>query len=73
MATLGMEPLQVSHSLEALPSWADAPEVAAALGVSAHTVRRLARQGRSPIVVRRVGSQWRWSRADLERFIEGVA
>ena len=55
------------------PSWADAVEVADRLGVSPHTVRRLARQGRSPVVVRRVGSQWRWSRADLERFVGGEA
>lgn len=49
--------------------WADAAEVADSLGVSPHTLRRLARQGRSPIIVRKVGGQWRWSRADLERFV----
>jgi len=32
-------------------------------------MRRLARQGRSPIVVRRIGGRWRFSRLDLERFL----
>ena len=53
------------------PPWMDAEEVAACLGTSAHTMRRLAQQGRSPVVVRRVGGRWRWSRADATRFVNG--
>lgn len=49
----------------------DAGEAAALLGCTAHTLRRLAREGRSPAVVRRVGGRWRWSRADVERFVRG--
>ena len=51
--------------------WMDAEEAAAALGSTAHTMRRLAREGRSPALVRRVGGRWRWSRADVERFVRG--
>ncbi len=54
-----------------LSTWVSAQDVATALGVTAHTLRRLARDGRSPVVVRRVGGQWRFSRADLDRFIRG--
>jgi excisionase family DNA binding protein len=52
-------------------AWMDAEEAAEALGTTAHTMRRLARDGRSPAVVRRVGGRWRWSRADVERFVRG--
>ena len=51
------------------PPWLDAEEVAPYLCTTAHTLRRLARQGRSPIVVRRIGGRWRFSRLDLERFL----
>ena len=51
------------------PPWLDAEEVAPHLCTTAHTLRRLARQGRSPIVVRRIGGRWRFSRLDLERFL----
>jgi excisionase family DNA binding protein len=51
------------------PPWLDAEEVAPHLCTTAHTMRRLARQGRSPIVVRRIGGRWRFSRRDLERFL----
>ena len=49
--------------------WLDAEEVAPLLCVTAHTLRRLARQGRCPIVVRRIGGRWRFSRRDLARFL----
>lgn len=49
--------------------WIDAVELATLLGVTPHTLRRLAREGKSPVRVRRVGGRWRWSRADLEAFI----
>ena len=51
--------------------WMDADETAAALGSTAHTMRRLAREGRSPALVRRIGGRWRWSRADVDRFVRG--
>ena len=53
------------------PPWTDAEEAAACLGITPHTLRRLAREGRSPITVRRVGGRWRWSRADLNLFLLG--
>ncbi len=49
--------------------WLDADEVAPLLSTTAHTLRRLARQGRCPIVVRRIGGRWRFSRRDLARFL----
>lgn len=52
--------------------WLDAEEVAPQLCTTAHTLRRLAREGQSPIVVRRIGGRWRFSRLDLERFLAGV-
>ena len=51
------------------PPWLDAEEVAPLLCVTAHTLRRLARQGHCPIVVRRIGGRWRFSRRDLARFL----
>ncbi len=68
----------MSTSLETNPSdrpdrpWLDAEEVAPLLCTTAHTLRRLAREDRCPIVVRRIGGRWRFSRLDLERFIAGV-
>lgn len=53
--------------------WMDAEEVAAVMGTTAHTMRRLAREGRSPALVRQVGNRWRWSRADVDRFVRGEA
>lgn len=35
------------------------------VGITAHTLRRLARAGKSPIVVRRMGGRWWFSRVDL--------
>ncbi len=51
--------------------WLDAEEAAPLLSTTAHTLRRLAREGRSPILVRRIGGRWRFSRLDLERFVNG--
>jgi len=56
---------------DVVPPWVDAEEVAACLGTTPHTLRRLAREGHSPVVVRRVGGRRRWSRADLQRFVSG--
>ena len=50
--------------------WMTAEEAAPYLATTAHSLRRLARTGRSPIVTRRVGSRWIFSRADLARFCE---
>ena len=55
------------------PPWLDAEEVAPHLCTTAHTMRRLAREGRSPVVVRRIGGRWRFSRLDLERFMTSAA
>jgi len=52
--------------------WLGAEEVAPLLCTTAHTLRRLAREGQCPIVVRRIGGRWRFSRLDLERFLTGV-
>jgi hypothetical protein len=43
--------------------------VAPLLCTTAHTLRRLARENRCPIVVRRIGGRWRFSRRDLARFL----
>jgi excisionase family DNA binding protein len=56
-----------------LPPWLDAEEVAPHLCTTAHTMRRLAREGHSPVVVRRIGGRWRFSRLDLERFMTSAA
>ncbi len=54
-----------------VPPWLDAEETAPLLSTTAHTLRRLAREGRCPILVRRIGGRWRFSRVDLERFVNG--
>ncbi len=53
--------------------WLDAEEVAPLLATTAHTLRRLARQGRSPVDVRRIGGRWRFPRRAVERFLDGTA
>lgn len=64
------DPTQIHDSLRpAANPWLDAEDVAPLLATTAHTLRRLARQGRSPIVVRRIGGRWRFSRRDLHRFL----
>jgi hypothetical protein len=52
--------------------WPDAEKAAPFLCTTAHTLRRLAREGRSPIIVRRIGGRWWFSRLDLIRFMDGV-
>ena len=52
--------------------WLDAEEVAPLLCTTAHTLRRLARQGRCPVVVRRIGGRWRFSRRSVEDFVQGT-
>lgn len=52
--------------------WLDAEEVAPLLCTTAHTLRRLAREGRCPVVVRRIGGRWRFSRRSVEQFIDGT-
>lgn len=52
--------------------WLDAEQVAPYLCTTAHTLRRLARDGRCPIVVRRIGGRWWFSRLDLCRFLDGI-
>ena len=54
-----------------LRPWVDAEEAAPLLCTTVHTLRRLARENRSPIVVRRIGGRWWFSRLDLERFLHG--
>jgi predicted site-specific integrase-resolvase len=51
--------------------WLDAEEAAPLLCTTAHTLRRLARQGRSPVLVRRIGGRWIFSRRSVEEFIDG--
>lgn len=53
--------------------WLDADEVAPLLNVTPHTLRRLARENRCPITVRRIGGRWWFARVDLERFLPGEA
>jgi excisionase family DNA binding protein len=59
--------------MSAVPSspspWLTAEEAAPLLSTTAHNLRRLARLGRSPMLTRRVGSRWLFSRADLSRFL----
>lgn len=62
-----------NHPEDTIPAsaspWLDAEDVAPLLSTTAHTLRRLARQGHCPIVVRRIGGRWRFSRRDLARFL----
>jgi len=71
MSNATIDHLSPSDNVE-LPAWVDADAVAKTLGVTPATMRRLAREGRSPISVRQVGGRWRWSRADLTRFVDGL-
>ncbi len=53
--------------------WLSAEEAAPVLNVTPHTLRRLAREDRSPVVVRRIGGRWCFSRRDVERFVGETA
>jgi hypothetical protein len=63
--------IQPVHDLPTGP-WLDAEAVAPYLHTTAHTLRRLAREEQSPVVVRRIGGRWWFSRLDLLRFLDGV-
>ncbi len=64
-------PTAVPPATPAVPpaAWLSAEEVAPVLHITAHTLRRLAKKGESPVVVRRIGGRWCFSRADLERLV----
>lgn len=49
--------------------WMTADETARLLDTTAHTLRRLAREERSPVLARRIGGRWRFARQDVERFL----
>lgn len=49
--------------------WLSADEVAPLLRTTAHSLRRLAREGRSPVPAHRIGGRWWFARAEVERFL----
>jgi hypothetical protein len=49
--------------------WMSADEVAPLLRTTAHSLRRLAREERSPIPAHRIGARWWFARAEVERFL----
>ena len=49
--------------------WMSAAEVAPLLRTTAHSLRRLAREGRSPIPAHHIGSRWWFARAEVDRFL----
>lgn len=49
--------------------WMSADEVAPLLRTTAHSLRRLAREGRAPIPAHRIGARWWFARAEVERFL----
>lgn len=49
--------------------WLSADDVAPLLRTTAHSLRRLAREGRSPIPAHRIGARWWFARAEVERFL----
>jgi len=65
------EPAMPSGSVSSVrpAAWLSAEEVAPVLHMTAHTLRRLARKGQCPVVVRRIGGRWCFSRSDLERLV----
>jgi excisionase family DNA binding protein len=52
--------------------WMSADEVAPLLRTTAHSLRRLAREGRAPVPAHRIGARWWFSRAEVERFLDTV-
>lgn len=52
--------------------WMSADEVAPLLRTTAHSLRRLAREERSPIPTHRIGARWWFARAEVERFLGSV-
>lgn len=67
-----MQPLPLPTARVPRAAWLGAEEVAPVLGMTAHTLRRLARTGDCPVVVRRIGGRWCFSRADLERLVDAT-
>jgi excisionase family DNA binding protein len=63
-------PKPVRQFPEAL--WLSADEVAPLLRTTAHTLRRFAREGRSPVPAHRIGARWWFARAEVERFLGTV-
>ena len=61
-------PVPVRQSPTAL--WMSADEVAPLLRTTAHSLRRLVREGRSPIPAHRIGARWWFARAEVERFLD---
>jgi lambda repressor-like predicted transcriptional regulator len=49
--------------------WLSADEVAPLLRTTAHSLRRLAREHRSPVPVQRIGGRWWFARAEVDRFL----
>lgn len=49
--------------------WMSADEVAPLLRTTAHSLRRLAREGRSPIPAHRIGARWWFARVEVDRFL----
>lgn len=60
-------PAPAPHSPSAL--WMSADEVAPLLRTTAHSLRRVARERRSPIKAHRIGARWWFARAEVERFL----
>jgi excisionase family DNA binding protein len=58
-------------SSQASSPWMTADETARVLDTTAHTLRRLAREDRSPVLARRIGGRWRFARRDVERYVTG--
>lgn len=52
--------------------WMSADEVAPLLRTTAHSLRRLAREGRAPVPAHRIGARWWFARAEVERFLDTV-
>jgi hypothetical protein len=49
--------------------WMSADEVAPLLRTTAHSLRRLAREERSPVPAHRIGARWWFARAEVDRFL----
>ena len=50
--------------------WMSADEVAPLLCTTAHSLRRLAREGRALVPAHRIGARWWFARAEVERFLD---
>ncbi len=49
--------------------WMSADEVAPLLRTTAHSLRRLAREERSPVPAHRIGGRWWFARTEVDRFL----